>query len=377
MDIFKQHKETEHKIHESLYNNLMLLSEFYPTTKEFNSVFRKDMFVKNNKVAFFEVIHYLLNILNPVLTKQKLTSWPIYDVKKEAKFRNELIMYLNELNLLYENADIPTCQASTLISPGGSRFAKFMMKISQVVLYEHLKKSNQLAPLYNLKPHKKLSVVNQAQLCHLEENTRLIECETNEVLQNFEKHYIEVSSNAEQITNRLTEANKCIEHSKKELNQTQQEFNLKYSSYPPLTNLEENLEILKKQVKKIVRLNELFNLSEKLLHQISGLNQTLVHNEDSFIIPSEITHIISNRKQLSLVEFFKGLTVLLERKALKLKSPTTSCMEKNMQKIFALSLNYQAILKQLEVGLDYLDNLLVELETKNDETALALPLPLE
>lgn len=382
MEFFKQHKEIEQKVHENLYNNLALLTAFYPTNKEFDAVFRKDMFVKNNKGAFFEVIYYLLNILNPDLTKHKLLSWPPYDIKKEAKFRTELLSYINELNQIYENADIPACQASSLISPGGFRFAKFMFKVSQLVLYEHLKKAGQLPQLYRLKPHKNYSLLTKAQLKHLKEETKLIERETNELLKSFSQHQVDVKGKAEDITNDLTKVNKAIHIAKKELLETKTEFNLKFPTEPTPMNLEEKQVTVDAHIQKIFELDKLFQYSEKLLNKISGKNLTLEHDEENFKMPSEVSHIITNKKVLNLEEYIRALRVLLERRALELRSPTSSSIRRSVVTLNALSSKYQLVLKQLELDHDRINNMLDRLEdrfkdvVKHDDTALAVPLPL-
>lgn len=135
----KNQREIESDIHEQLYTNILILTFEYPTTKEFNTYFKKDMFVKNNKAAFQHIVHFLLNVLDPQLFKQKII-WPILDGKMETQFRNEVMKFINELNTSNKETGIPLIMTSHLISPGGYKFAEFIFRLSQFVNGEHIKR---------------------------------------------------------------------------------------------------------------------------------------------------------------------------------------------------------------------------------------------
>ena len=60
------------------------------------------------------------------LLKQKVPTWPLYDVRSENEFRNEVMKYVNELNTIHEDANIPNIATSHLITPGGFKFIKFI-----------------------------------------------------------------------------------------------------------------------------------------------------------------------------------------------------------------------------------------------------------
>ncbi|XP_030760901.1 uncharacterized protein LOC115886013 [Sitophilus oryzae] len=381
MDLFKQHKEMEHKVHENLYNNLVLLSHFYPTSKDFDAVFRKDMFVKNNKAAFFQVIHYLLNSIHPEITKQRLTSWPIHDVKCEVRFRNEVIAYINEINSIYPYAHIPTCQASTLISPGGYRFAKFMLKVSQFAIYKHLENSDLTGLLYPIKPNNKVFPgMVKTQLKHLSTLVSNIESESKEIIKNFDEKFEGMKNKGEEITKSLTKLNKDIHLAQENFKTIQTDFDLKHPSYPSSESLEEKLLVIKAEVQKIVEMKNLFSHCEQLLKCLSGTDLLLEHNEDSLQVPKDIEHILQNTRQLDLIQFFRGLSVLLEKRSLELCEPTKSFIGTTLKTIEQLSKKYSDVLSQLEGSDEHMNHLFEELKLVLDVTAsesdnmLAVPL---
>ncbi|GJQ81882.1 hypothetical protein Trydic_g9907 [Trypoxylus dichotomus] len=131
---FKAQKALEFQVHDALYKNIEILTFFHPPHKDFYDVFKKDMFVKNNKTAFVHIVYFLLRVLNPNLIKSKIASWPVLDIQDERQFRSEVVKYLNELNDLYENANLPNVMPSQLVSPGGFRFArlKFYKNLSNL-----------------------------------------------------------------------------------------------------------------------------------------------------------------------------------------------------------------------------------------------------
>lgn len=152
----KARRECEARVHEQVYSNVYLLTLAYPNSQNLDAILSKEMFVKNNKAAFQQVTYFLLNVLNPEVVKERLPSWPPLEPRKETQFRNEVMKYVNELNILYEDANIPTLMTSHLISPGGFKFAKFMLKLSQLVLQVHVRKDPIIKQeiLYPVRPNR-------------------------------------------------------------------------------------------------------------------------------------------------------------------------------------------------------------------------------
>ncbi|KAJ8915232.1 hypothetical protein NQ315_015455 [Exocentrus adspersus] len=349
---FKRQREAEIKIHEQLYGNLFLLSQFYPTSKDFNSIFKKDMFMKNNKAAFFEVVYYLLHVLNPVLTKEKVTEWPPYDIKAENRFRLEVLKYINELNVLYEYADIPHIMSSHFITPGGLKFTKFMLKLSQLVLYEHLKRTSDSDIMYHPKPSKNKNLC-QANLDNLKKATTVAELEASDLLKGFEQVRFSVTKKAVSIDNELKQLNEDICIAKKQNIEIREEFNKNHPTYPSQETLQDKINSLKSQYQGMQDIRQLLAECEGLVSYLNGNELVLEHcNEGLKLKDSE---------ELNLIDFFQALNMLLEKKSLELPYPTTTAVSRNTEKIKELSVQYSEINDKLNDGIKDLQSLLEKL----------------
>ncbi|XP_050301626.1 HAUS augmin-like complex subunit 6 [Anthonomus grandis grandis] len=320
MEEFKLYKETESQIHEALYDNLSLLSAFYPMTEKFSLVFRRDMFVKNNKAAFHEVIYYLLQILDPVKAGEIFSSWPLIDLKEEPKFRNDLLAYVNTLNTVYPNTDIPKCQASSLISPGGFNFAFFMLKISQLVIFEHLRQNGQ-TPLSQIKGNHQISSPIKIQEENLKKETMYIESITSELFEEFKKKLISSRESGLEITEQIKMSDQDICTKRKKLKNDKVEFIKKFPKYPPLASLENEIMQLKSQIDKIINLSKTFQLNENLLKWLCDTNVTLEYNEEAFAASEDVAIIITSKKELDLCQYFQALLVFLEKKSVEFQRP--------------------------------------------------------
>ncbi|KAJ8977582.1 hypothetical protein NQ317_008415 [Molorchus minor] len=367
----KQYKENESRIHEQLYDNVFLLSHFYPTSKELNAVFKKDMFIKNNKTAFFEVIYYLLTTLNTELTKQRITTWPPYEIKRENKFRAEVLKYINELNTLYDNADIPHIMSSHLISPGGLKFAKFMLKLSQLVVYEHLKKMEPLDVLYCPKPSKNI-MLTKANIGNLKKKTALIENGTRELLNKFDNNHFQLNEEALKIDTKLNELNDKIRLARQKNTVIREEFNKAYPSYPSFESLNEKLHQLKTEWEHLQEIQNIFFECDQLITYLSSSASVLEHYKDELKIPNEVLHIVRNQDELDLKEFFHGLHILLEHKALELPNPTSSFIECNLQQLKELNEKYSRIKNSLSDSVQKIEATIEKLSTEIAELAVAV-----
>lgn len=336
-----QLKETEAKIHEQLYDNLYLLSHFYPISNDFSRVFKKDMFVKSNKAAFFEVIHYLFKILDTEGTKKKLVSWPPYDIKTENKFRSEVLNYINELNKSYDSVTIPHIMASHLISPGGRKFTKFMLKISQLVVFEHVKKQNLrqnilLCPTVS-------DLIYDGHITNINRETTLIEQEIQKDVECFEKYQQQSTANAQLISERLTEIIKKIQEAKLNHRKVKDDFNKQYPNYPSLDSLKQKLEYLRNEWTSLNLINDSFLACEMLLNYLNSSNVILDHNNENWKLPNEILHIVKYKEELDLIELFVGLRVILECKSLDFPNISSIEIEKNCEMIDELYCKYSKI----------------------------------
>ncbi|KAG5879159.1 hypothetical protein JTB14_029961 [Gonioctena quinquepunctata] len=328
----RQYKENESRVHEKLYENICSLMHFYQPSDDCRRVFKKDMFVKNNKTAFYELVYYLLDILNPELTKQKLTAWPPYEIRRESKFRSELLQYINELNSIYENADIPHIMPSHLISPGGYKFGKFMLKLSQLIVHEHLRKTKKKTLFYCPKPHKNTSPT-KATISNINITTSKLENSTREYLDEYELYHNELKDQASCLVADLTDLDAKIGETKKQLSLAKTEFSKNYPSYPSTDTLKEDIQLLQKEWKSLKNIHDLFKESGSLLSYLTSNTSVLVHNKEEMKIPSSVLHIIMNKEQLNLTEMFHGLQVLLEQKSLELPNPTPLFIEDIREKV--------------------------------------------
>ncbi|KAF5307203.1 hypothetical protein FQR65_LT00719 [Abscondita terminalis] len=153
----KIQREIDMKLHEGFHKNVSILTLLYPPCEAFEQVFKQGMFIKNNKTGSQQVIYYLIEILDKPNLKQIIKTWPLHDPRTEYEFRKEVLKYVNEINSFYEDADIPKLTTSHLITPGGSKFIRFMFKLSQFVLFLHIQRNPDIYPnlLLPLKPSKK------------------------------------------------------------------------------------------------------------------------------------------------------------------------------------------------------------------------------
>lgn len=264
-----EQKKIEKEQHELLYYNIEVLTMEFPTSENFNKCLKKDMFTKNNKTAFQQVIHFLLNIYDPTLFKQKI-QWPVLDIKMETEFRNEVMKYCNELATTNKDSGIPLLMLSHVISPGGHKFVNFMYKLSQFVLFDHLQKDQDTADEMILN----MTIDNDPQIGarQLSNLNKLVDYNTynlaitqaefhekfNAVKQNFE----EIAKNKEIIDN----ANLDIKYQLREIHQ-KVISELKTSGAPTLESLNNKVEI---QLQNLSLKEEMFNKCAKLVDVINS-----------------------------------------------------------------------------------------------------------
>lgn len=202
-------------MHTQVYLNIYSLTLCYPSTEDFKRVFARDMFIKNNKTAFHQVIYYLLSILDPETIKVKIQSWPIYTPKREAQFRREVITYVKELIAFYEYPDMPLLMASHLISPGGYRFTLFILKLSQMVITVQLRKHFE-TNIYLLFPIScnKDSSITKRRIDKLKEKVSQIELETVYLHREVDNYVKMARSDASAIKHEKQVVKKKLEESK-------------------------------------------------------------------------------------------------------------------------------------------------------------------
>ncbi|XP_064552994.1 augmin complex subunit dgt6 isoform X1 [Drosophila montana] len=125
-------EEKEHS--EKLYKKLQGLSLLYPMNDEMNKLLSVDIFLKPNQPAFFQVMHYLFRILDPVEFKRRF-FWPITDKKSEATFRTSTVDYLKHLNAKH-NLNWTNIKSYLVVMPGGMKFINFLLDLVSFVVQE-------------------------------------------------------------------------------------------------------------------------------------------------------------------------------------------------------------------------------------------------
>lgn len=185
----KARRDCEAQLQEQLYSNICLLSILHPPVdSKVQEVLKKDMFAKSNKTAFQHIVYYLLSLLDPKSIKEKIPSWPLLIPRQETEFRNEVMAYINELSSIYKDADVPTLMTSHLVSPGGYKFMRFLLKLTELVMRICLDNDNDL--LYPLKPNRNSTVTEHSKMNlkrlteYVNEDTLSIKWESENYLQN-------------------------------------------------------------------------------------------------------------------------------------------------------------------------------------------------
>ncbi|CAH1976962.1 unnamed protein product [Acanthoscelides obtectus] len=240
--------------HEMIYENVDLLTHFYPATEELKSLLCKEMFSKVNKAAFQEVVHYLLRILSPELTKQRVT-WPVFDSETEIKFRKEVHQFIREVNEQH-HWDIPQLPASHFISPGGGRIVKFLLKLSQLVIAEHLRRSGVEHLLLPPKPaddashHSIFSILRKA--------TRQVLADTGKMIEQFKESKEKAKAEAAECERQLNKVNAEIKELTPVLELKRREAANKQGELLTAHQLEEKCNGLKKLWKELEASKTLF-----------------------------------------------------------------------------------------------------------------------
>lgn len=314
----KNFKEKENELHEALFNNILVLSMKYDTTKEFDAHFRRDMFTKNNKAAFQHITHFLLNVLDSEVFKQKI-CWPILDNKMEIQFRNEVIKYINEFPNLYEDCNVPLLMTSHLISPGGYRFTEFMHKLSQFVLLEDLKRTEMQTGPVLLPP--KVSTDNLIALRQRDNLTALTDDNHIELLvkqADFIKNYNNIQATATEITNKKCVIDQMLLDTKHQFRQHQELMKKELADVDFMEKSDLLTEISKNLERIRIKESELKNCAE--LVDILCTNKNVLRYERNIKIDDDV----------SLVEYLERFLDILKRKRYLTECANTNFFTMNL-----------------------------------------------
>lgn len=110
------------------------------TTKHLN--LGMNMFDKPNKEAFYIVIHFLFNKLNPTRAQDVFRNcWLVWDHKSDAEFRKVAFAWLQEI-ANEEGSAFPKVAASHLLSAFGPKFINLMLHLAKHVMLKTMKTFN-------------------------------------------------------------------------------------------------------------------------------------------------------------------------------------------------------------------------------------------
>lgn len=350
------------KVHDELYENLLLLTKVYPAGNKMEGMLKKDMFKKNNKAASHEVLYYLLKVADPQLVQDTITTWPPYDIKRETKFRREVLQCFEEVRSRH-HADLPNIMASHLISPGGYKFAHFIYKLSQLVMFQHLKKTEAENILRIPKKYSKFTPLMYKNIKSLTDSA---EREVTDCLEEHEKYYADSLALSRKILDNRKKSKKLIFELTGRFKDVKVEFDKKYPSYPSVTHLMESLQSLKSNWDCMKKIHWLFQECNTSISYLTSKDQVLEHNKD-------FLKGCLNQQELDLSEYFKYLSVYCEKSAFELPNPTKTFLkeidvkldvffEKYAQLEEGLTLNRQ----EFKIAIDEVYKLMMELLAADD-----------
>lgn len=283
-------KDTEARIHEALFSNIQLLTYKFKPSDVFQKVFRPDMFKKSNVAAFQQVSYYLLNALNPELTRKMITAWPIFEKVQEASFRKEVIILIDEINNLYFHADLPKLMHSHYVIPGGLKIATLIFSLSQLVLYEELKRSGCEMSLMPSKANDDPKVTDLT-IKTIQRTTKSDMDKVEKIIEECEESRNQALDKAEQM---ILENEQVAE----DLSQCRKALMEKQANYkgPTLEEVRKQVQHVKDRLKNIENVSQVFTeiiTSQTLL--VSG-ETVLNYNKDEFAISDNVAQEIEDKE---------------------------------------------------------------------------------
>lgn len=301
-------KVNETLVHENLFQNLQLLTHFYPPNKDFEDVLKKDMFVKTNTAAFQQITYYLFNVLDSEMTKERIISWPVYDSKLERQFRVEVISVIDYINEKYDYADIPKVMVSQLVTPCGYKFAALMLKITMFVMYEHLKKNwaGQEQLIEPISPHNDPEIT-EAIIERIITRTDIVEARNEQIYENFTIKTLELLQEAERYVEEKTQTDQKLAEINKIIKEKQEKISFELiiaEAEKQMKHMQEKMPFLQDIIDNCQKGNE------SLLFLLSG-GAVLEFNKE-FVFPESVKDLVCTEKGLNLQQLFNGLKVLLQ-----------------------------------------------------------------
>lgn len=143
------YKAEEREKSKKLFRKLALLNIVHHPSEEFLKIFNFHMFTKPNDKAFFQVMYYLFNILDPGEVKKRF-YWPITDKKYESMFRTATVSFINHLIEKHKiKWEMQIMKSYLVVKPGGMKFLGFLHDFIDFLIAELTKKNEKLLNVEN------------------------------------------------------------------------------------------------------------------------------------------------------------------------------------------------------------------------------------
>lgn len=292
-------KDIEARLHEALFSNVQILTYKFKPSEDFMKVFKPDMFKKSNVAAFQHVTHYLLSTFNPELTSKMVPTWPIFEKRQEASFRKEIITLIDEINHLYPHADLPKLMYSHYVLPGGLKIVNLLFSLSQLVLYEVLKRNHCKALLISSKASEDPNVTDLT-IKTIQRKTKCDADKVRKIIQESDQYKNQALEKAQQMVNDDEKVGEELSQYRKALLEKQANY-----KGPTIEEAQKQVQQAKGSLKSIEELAQLF--AGITTSQTFLLNDETVmnYNKQEFAVSDNIAKEIENKEgKLDLKRLF-------------------------------------------------------------------------
>jgi hypothetical protein len=206
----------------------------------------------------------------------------------------------------YEQVAIPPIMPSQFVCPGGFNFAKYMLKLSMLVMYQHLKKDVATAKsklLSSIRPHIN-PIVTNAIMSNVKLKTDAVEARVKETWQNFQEKLVAATVRAGSLVENVTRVERELRDLDVELTELKMESN-------QTRRVDSRLDGLKEEMAHLEGIKNLCNMCRESLKFLNNDPQEIKFNKDESIPKSFGCLNVVDGEELNLHNFFNGLTVLL------------------------------------------------------------------
>lgn len=332
-------KNLTKKIHTELVNSITLFTTMYPTTPQFNSVFKKDMFIHNNKAAFQHVMHYLLTILDPIEFQTRVPSWPPYNTETETSFRNQVVEYLNDINRLYPGFNLPKITSSHLIAPGGFKFIKYMLQLTNIVMYIHCERDPELNKEVISQPTSDKHKLEMS-LELLKMGTQQVNAETCSIKTKFEDELINIQLKFKKYYEAMSNLDSEISHAEESIAALSKESKINF-------DVSEQMERIKLKLEALQTFRDQFMRCKELHDQLESKAISLKLNKGD------------SSETLDLNKAINDILKFLRQNWISFANNNVEALKNNLQFYSKMNKRYESLSMQMEQVQEHIEELSV------------------